>query len=180
MAGAIIGACSTVQCSAPVQDRRYIEAEASRLAEAANREHTSSFRYPDLLSWKPARAAIDAVADADGHLVLDGIARLNPKLGAAGSDGGGEMLQWFELEFGEQILARVQGKHHEAPRDPARYAVIRTISRSGSCGRAQDAGPLLRESGTEAPRKRNWHSKSGRQRHDEVLKEVIEFLASEH
>jgi ADP-ribosylglycohydrolase len=112
MAGAIIGACSTVQCSAPVQDRRYIEAEASRLAEVANREHTSSFRYPDLLSWKPARAAIDAVADADGHLVLDGIARLNPKLGAAVSDGGGEMLQWFELEFGQTILARVR----ETPR----------------------------------------------------------------
>jgi ADP-ribosylglycohydrolase len=112
MAGAIIGACSPVECSAPLQDRRYIESEASRLAAVANREQAPSFRYPDLRSWKPARAAIDAVANGNDGLVLDGIGRLRPQSGSRVAEGNGEKLQWFELEFGQTILARVK----EVPR----------------------------------------------------------------
>lgn len=138
MAGAIIGACSSVECSAPVQDRRYIETEASRLAAVANRESATSFRYPDLLSWKPARAAIDAVAREDGHLLLDGIGRLQPKPGSSVSEGSGEQLRWLELEFGQTILARVR----ESPR------VLPTTQRGTppserSLGQASVAAPRM-------------------------------------
>jgi len=114
MAGAIIGACTPVECSASLQDRKYIEAEASRLAAVAVNESTLSFQYPDLRSWKPARAAIDAIAKANGHLVLDGVGRLEPTFGPPVSDGNGEDFQWFELEFGQTILGRVREEPHEA------------------------------------------------------------------
>ena len=113
MAGAIIGACSSIECNAPVQDRQYVESEASRLAAVARNESGSSFRYPDLRSWKPARSAIDAIANADGRLVLDGIGRLKPKFNSSASGGNGEELRWFQLEFGQTILARVR----EVPRE---------------------------------------------------------------
>jgi ADP-ribosylglycohydrolase len=138
MAGAIIGACSSVECSAPVQDRQYVETEASRLVAVANRESGTSFRYPDLLSWKPARAAIDAVANVGGNLVLDGIGRLKPKPAHSVSEGSGEELRWLELEFGQTILARVR----EVPR--ALPATQRSTSSSErSLGQASMAAPRI-------------------------------------
>lgn len=62
MAAAIAGACSEVDCDGAIQDRDYIQAEAQRLAAIASNRGKTSFRYPDLRSWKPARAAIDAVS----------------------------------------------------------------------------------------------------------------------
>jgi ADP-ribosylglycohydrolase len=115
MAGAIIGASSSVECDAPVQDCQYIETEASRLAAVAKREPASSFPYPDVRSWKPARASIDAVVNVDGGLVLDGIGPLKRKSGSPISEASGEELRWLELEFGQTILARIRATPRESP-----------------------------------------------------------------
>ncbi len=118
MFGAIVGACTAAESSEALQDRRYIEIEASRLAAIATKEPTTSFRYPDLRSWKPARAAVDAIARADDCLILEGIGRLKPAFGSPVQDRNEMHLQWFELEFGQTILGRVRDEPRKASSAP--------------------------------------------------------------
>lgn len=111
MTAAIIGACSEVDCNGAIQDRNYINAEALRLAAIAVHRGSTSFRYPDLRSWKPARAAIDAVGLADGHLWLNGLGELTP-LNDHRAKVGEDALLWCRLGFGQTILARVRETPH--------------------------------------------------------------------
>jgi hypothetical protein len=108
MAGAILGACTEEELSHPLQDRRYIEDEARRLYNVSRGVDARSFRYPDLRSWKPERAAVDAIIQTDDGLILNGISRaeLLPKPFLTDSDG--TNFAWLELRFGQTILARLR------------------------------------------------------------------------
>lgn len=106
MFGAIVGACTNSECNGAIQDRAYIRAEAARLTSVAAGRKTAYFRYPDLRSWKPARAAIDAIGSLDGNLWLSGLGGLTVcgELSKAGND----LMGWCELPFGQTILAKIR------------------------------------------------------------------------
>jgi hypothetical protein len=97
-----------------LQDREYIEQEALRLHRVSRSQGDRSFGYPDLRSWRPERAAIDAIIRTDEGLILNGIARAtlcsDPLLESDGTS-----LQWLRLNFGQTILAKMR----EAPRSVA-------------------------------------------------------------
>lgn len=107
MAAAIIGALSEIDCDGAIQDLEYIRSEAFRLAAISSKRGDASFRYPDLRSWKPARAAVDAVGIIDGHLWLNGLGELTP-LNRQRARAGEDALVWCRLRFGQTILARVR------------------------------------------------------------------------
>lgn len=106
MAGAIIGACSDRECEGRIQDREYITSESARLAAISQGQKAPSTRYPDLRSWKPARAAIDAVGILDGQLWLNGIGALSPIEPAAFRETGSDLVGWCELPFGQTVLVK--------------------------------------------------------------------------
>lgn len=106
MAGALIGSTTSEVCQDALQDRTYIEAEADRLAAIAMGDGAASFDYPDLRSWKPARVAADAIYAADGELFLSGIGSARPMERPSVQDGSDFILSWFELPFGQTVLAR--------------------------------------------------------------------------
>jgi len=108
MAGAIVGACTDLECGGAIQDREYISAEAIRLAAVASGKGAESFRYPDLRSWKPARAAMDAIGLIEGRLCLAGLGALEPLEGMESTKVGADALTWCALPFGQTILARVR------------------------------------------------------------------------
>ena len=106
MAGAIVGASTTVECSDTIQDISYIRESALRLAKVSAGEKAQSFRYPDLRSWKPERTAIDVVGLIDDALYLNGLGRLEKLASKESKETGNETLGWFRTEFGQTILAR--------------------------------------------------------------------------
>lgn len=108
MAGAIIGAVTQCECEGAVQDREYIRSEAYRLAVVAEGGKATSFRYPDLRSWKPARAAVDAIGLLDGRLWLNGLGPLELVDGAVTREVGGDTIGWYKLPFGQTILTRIR------------------------------------------------------------------------
>ncbi len=145
MAGAILGACTEQECEGALQDRDYIRSEAKRMAAIAEGNPTPSFRYPDLRSWKPARAAVDAVGMVDGRLWLNGLGELEPVEGRQVETIGEDMLGWYRLAFGQTILARVRSHPHTLPFEPvtAVRQSERNDNRICSFPSAQAARPVL-------------------------------------
>ncbi|MFC3443918.1 ADP-ribosylglycohydrolase family protein [Sphingobium rhizovicinum] len=133
MAGSIIGACTNRECDGTIQDREYIQSEAIRLASVAERREVTSFRYPDLRSWKPARAAIDAIGVLEGKLWLSGLGQLEPldRMMRTGADAMG----WCQLPFGQTILARIRSDPN--PISPAQAG----LARSSEQAAGRDAPP---------------------------------------
>ncbi|HEY0314360.1 MAG TPA: ADP-ribosylglycohydrolase family protein [Allosphingosinicella sp.] len=123
MAAAIIGACTDRECEGTVQDKEYIQSEARRLSTVAQGGKSVSFRYPDLRTWKPARAAVDAVGLLDGQLWLNGLSALEPVDGSEIKEIGSDRIVWCRLSFGQTILARVRSRPN--PINPARAAAHR-------------------------------------------------------
>jgi ADP-ribosylglycohydrolase len=104
MAGAILGAARPTTVNWPVQDREYITAEAIRLSEIALGKKTSSFQYPDLISWSPPTTQSDAVGAFEGQIWLAGLGRAEP-FGEVFSTPEAKW-QWLRLEFGQTVLAK--------------------------------------------------------------------------
>lgn len=108
MAGAILGACIDAPLHHPLQDADYISSEATRLAHVSVRSVQRSFAYPDLRSWKPERAALDAIVRTDDGLILNGIARAEMVGGSQIPEAEGVFVSWLRLSFGQTILARIR------------------------------------------------------------------------
>ncbi len=108
MVGALKGASANVAPTAILMDRDYIACEATRLARiSSGQKDSSSFRYPDLLSWRAPQAQIDALSKTDGKLFVAGLGEAN----IAGDNylarrADGTSWQWLRLHFGETILIR--------------------------------------------------------------------------
>lgn len=104
MAGALLGALSKHAPEWEIQDRTYLEHEARRLAGIAFGSDQQSFSYPDVSGWEPPSNHSDAVVRYNGGLGLIGLGGLR----SIGSEykSGRSVWQWFELPFGQTILAK--------------------------------------------------------------------------
>jgi hypothetical protein len=107
MAGALLGCVTKQKPPGKALDAAYIEREASRLANIASGEQQPSFPYPDLLKWKAPRAQLDTVGRLNGSVILSGLGGAHPHGDLIELPGRQDQaLQWFELEFGQSVLAR--------------------------------------------------------------------------
>ncbi len=104
MAGAILGALSSRKPSWSIQDADYVRTEASRMAAVAQNLGAGSFSYPDVSSWEPPSNQSDAVVKWKNAFALAGIGELKPK--GPEYKSGTAIWQWFELPFGQSILAK--------------------------------------------------------------------------
>ena len=109
MAGAILGALSLREPTWTIQDKDYLRTEALRMANVArNQDAGSSFAYPDVSSWEPPSNQSDAVVKWKNALALTGIGELKPR--GPEYKSGTAIWQWFELPFGQSILAKRRAK----------------------------------------------------------------------
>lgn len=104
MAGAILGALTKSEPKWALQDTAYIRKEAGRMVSIAQREHTTSFAYPDVSSWEPPSNQSDAVVCWQGSFALSGLGKLEPK--GQEYKAGPAIWQWFDLPFGQSIFAK--------------------------------------------------------------------------
>lgn len=104
MAGAILGVVSTQEPNWQIQDVEYLKSEASRMVRIAYGEQAPSFTYPDVSVWEPPSNQSDAVVLWNDKLALSGIGELVPKGDQYQS--GSSIWQWFELPFGQSVLAK--------------------------------------------------------------------------
>lgn len=104
MAGALLGALSTRSPEWEIQDRAYLEIEARRMAEIGLGSNKQSFSYPDVSRWEPPSNQSDAVARYNGGLGLIGLGSLHSR--SAAYESGNSIWQWFELPFGQTVLAK--------------------------------------------------------------------------
>lgn len=129
MAGAIIGPVQGGEPPWKIQDRDYLIAEALRLADIGLGTRTSSFQYPDLMSWTPPATHGDAVGSTANALWLAGLGKVQ-QMGRIwpGSDA---EWQWLALEFGQTVLAKRRTKPRGLSKAdlPAEAAVKGTLER---------------------------------------------------
>lgn len=104
MAGALLGAVSDRPPAWEIQDQVYIEEEARRLARIRLGRDQSTFSYPDVSSWEPPASQSDAVVRYKDGLALVGLGPLVPR--SREYKAGNAVWQWFELPFGQTILAK--------------------------------------------------------------------------
>lgn len=104
MAGSLLGAISDRPPSWEIQDRAYLEEEARRLARIRLGQDQSTFSYPDVSSWEPPASQSDAVVRYDDGLALVGLGPLVPR--SREYQAGNAVWQWFELPFGQTVLAK--------------------------------------------------------------------------
>lgn len=116
MAGALSGTLSRVAPKWQLQDAKYIESEARRMAQISRGEVGATFRYPDLIGWQPPASQSDAVGLFNGALALSGFGVVESmgKMWKQGDFG----WQWFRTRFGQTVLCKVRagvsaeiGKH---------------------------------------------------------------------
>ncbi|ESZ25680.1 ADP-ribosylglycohydrolase family protein [Mesorhizobium sp. L2C084A000] len=104
MAGALMGAVTDRPPAWEIQDRGYLEKEARRLARIRLGQDQSTFLYPDVSLWEPPASQSDAVVRYNGGLALVGLGPLTPR--SREYQAGNAVWQWFELPFGQTILAK--------------------------------------------------------------------------
>ena len=108
MAGAILGAVSSEEPRWAIQDEGYLRSEALRVASIARGQDAQSFSYPDVSLWEPPSNQSDAVVFWKGALALAGIGELKPK--GPEYKSGAAIWQWFDLPFGQSVLAKRRAK----------------------------------------------------------------------
>lgn len=112
MAGALLG---TVALEAPgwhIQDRDYLIREARRLFEISDGNRSESFNYPSLSQWNPPTKQTDAVSLFENGFAIAGLGVL--KSVSREYSAGDATWQWFELPFGQTILAKRKAKLKDA------------------------------------------------------------------
>lgn len=114
MAGALLGARLDESLpSDPVQDTSYIKHEACRMHDISVGREVMTFGYPDLLYWSFPKSNLDAVGVSESVLMIAGLGLLEPIGSSYVANGTKDTVwQWFELPFGQTILA----KHRSKPR----------------------------------------------------------------
>lgn len=104
MIGAMVGALQDRLPSWEIQDRNYITSEATRLARIAAGKNESSFEYPDPAKWASPSTQASAVVMTNQGLSISGLGSL--KVVGEKYEYGNYSWQWFELPFGQTILAK--------------------------------------------------------------------------
>ncbi len=129
MCGALLGSLTARPPEWDIQDREYLISEAKRMASIARRESQPSFSYPDLGHWNPPTNQTAAVGRFDGGLAIAGLGQLTP-LGTE-YQSGDAVWQWFELPFGQTILAKRKSKISDAvPLDQLPGATQKFLNKS--------------------------------------------------
>jgi len=107
MAGAIVGAASSVDVEGQVADSPYMKAEAERLYRISQRESVPNHPYPDLLFWRSPQRETDCVGKNSGHWVVAGLGKAVP-CGQPYERKGKQRTfwQWYELDFGQRVLMK--------------------------------------------------------------------------
>lgn len=108
MQGAIVGAAGGLGMPAhSIQDLGYVLGEADRMWAAAERQKTSRFPYPDILSWRAPRSATDALGSLDREPYLAGLGPVELGDGPYETHGRATARwQWVQLWFGQTVLAK--------------------------------------------------------------------------
>jgi ADP-ribosylglycohydrolase len=135
MAGALIGAFSSVEPHEPIQDAAYIASEARRLFAIGEGREQAGFAYPDLMSWSAPRTQTDAWIESDGEAALAGLGTLKtdgPEFSAP--KGPGHIYQWCVLPFGQTVLAKRKKSARAKPRTAAVTHEDNRPSRASSPG----------------------------------------------
>jgi ADP-ribosylglycohydrolase len=108
MTGAIMGAVSNAEPEGDLLDRQYIKDEAIRLFEiGVGDRQQKSFKYPDLMNWRPPKTMMDAVGSAHEMVAVLGLGSarsIGDKWESRGKDSC--VWQWLKLSFGQTILAK--------------------------------------------------------------------------
>jgi ADP-ribosylglycohydrolase len=107
MAGAIMGATTSVAPPEQVADMEYLINEAERLFAISNGEIVESKAYPDMLYWQPPQTQLDVVGKYKDKWVIQGLGEAIPG-DIVGKKGGRDstVWQWFHLEFGQSVLIK--------------------------------------------------------------------------
>jgi len=108
MVGAMLGALESRLPEWDILDREYITAEASRLARIALGKTETSFEYPDPAKWISPSTQAAAVVNTEKGLAISGFGNL--KVVGEKYNYGNYCWQWFELPFGQTILAKFKAK----------------------------------------------------------------------
>lgn len=170
MTGAIIGACTQVDCDGAIQDKAYIQAEALRFSDISLDRCQASFRYPDLRSWKPARASVDAVGMMDDRLWLNGLGELTPMKDQRAKTSE-DSLVWCRLGFGQTVLVRMREAPNTLPAgQDGSFAVSSSRNRDTPPTRLND---LFRSHGVSASAKTKKSVVSREQNLSETLQRII-------
>jgi ADP-ribosylglycohydrolase len=124
MAGALLGAADKRQPPGNLADRGYIEEEARRLYAVSKGTAQDSFRYPDLMSWKPPKTPLATVEKKNGKITVAGLGTAEP-VGRPIEDRkeGGAAWQWLKLSFNQTILA----KHRLNPISGREEQLVNTV-----------------------------------------------------
>lgn len=104
MVGALLGCLCSYEPQGQLQDRNYIITEAKRLVKIAKGHDTISFNYPDLTSWHAPLNQNSSIILKNNKLFLIGLGEL--KVTGERYNYGNFSWQWFELPFGQTILAK--------------------------------------------------------------------------
>jgi ADP-ribosylglycohydrolase len=125
MVGAILGPSAIREPDGELQDREYLTAEALRLARIGDRIDESTFRYPDLLTWRAPKTQLDAIGKTNGKLLISGLGFAEPL--APEYTGKGKptpIWQWVRLCYGQTVLIkRREGIASITPENLRREAV---------------------------------------------------------
>lgn len=108
MAGALLGMLSPRAPIWEIQDRDYIVYEAARTAAIAYKQPQQSFSYPDLGRWNPPVSQSTSVGKLDDKLFIAGLGSLDVRSREYSTTDA--VWQWFELPFGQTILAKRKAK----------------------------------------------------------------------
>jgi len=87
-----------------IQDRNYLEMEASRLQSIRSGAGAVNFVYPDLSKWRVPGSQVAAVVCDDKGLALTGLGRLAPCSDIYSS--GDDCWQWMRLPFGQTVFSK--------------------------------------------------------------------------
>jgi hypothetical protein len=167
MAGALLGASSTVTPEAFIQDQEYIEGESERLYKISQHKRTESFSYPDLMAWKPPKSQVETVIETRNGFEISGLGRAK-SIGKEYSLRGNPeyIFQWMGLSFGQTVLTKRRSvgqaaKDIKLPAKPLSAPNVTEVGREGqaplfsserSSGARTNRAALLDEKTSEAIR----------------------------
>ena len=107
MAGALIGALKPeTLLTGSLQDQKYIEAEAARIFAVSQERKTTSFMYPDLLTWQTPKSLLDVVGTVDEAIAISGISFVEISSESFPGGTAGSIWQWLDTSFGQRMLCK--------------------------------------------------------------------------
>lgn len=107
MVGALAGSVAEAGPSGDILDYHYIVTEAGRVASRNAEEANEEFQYPDLFGWQPPRTQLDVVEKNQSQIFCRGLGFCTGWGDTIElAERGGNLVQWFKLEFGQHILCK--------------------------------------------------------------------------